>query len=73
MQTDRIEVPSKVLEGIEAVRLSGKTNMLDVPVVKKLARKMGHRDAAEWIDEHVALYVVGVFRGFEPLEEGGEA
>ena len=73
MQTERVAIPSKVLEGIEAVRVSGKTNMLDVPVVKKLAHKMGRRAAAEWIDEHVALYYVGVFRGFEATDEGGDA
>jgi len=73
METDGIEVPGKVLEGIEAVRRSGRTNMLDVLVVRKLARKMGHRDAAEWIDEHMPLYVVGVFRGFEATDEGGES
>ncbi len=73
MQTERVAIPGKVLEGIEAVRVSGKTNMLDVPVVKKLARKMGHPATADWIDEHAALHAVGVFRGFEPDEEGGEA
>jgi len=45
--------------------------MLDVPMVRKLARKMGHRDAAEWIDKHAALYAVGVFKGFRRVE-GGE-
>ena len=69
----RIPVPSEVLQGIEAVRRSGKTNMLDVPMVRKLARKMGYRKAANWIDEHVALYCVGIFRGLEAVDEGGDA
>ncbi len=44
-----------------------------IRVVKKLARRMGHRAAADWIDGHAALYVVGIFRGFEAEDEGGES
>ncbi len=71
MQTDRVAVPSNVFEGIEAIRRSGKTNMPDVQVVNKLARRMGHRDVAEWIDQHPALYAAGVIHGFQPDEGGG--
>ena len=72
-RTNPILVPDEVLRGIEAVRASGKTNMLDAPVVKRLARRMGYTEAADWIGDHLALYCVGVFAGFESIGEGGEA
>ncbi len=66
--TSRIPIPADVLEGLEAVRFSGKTNMLDIPVVAKLALDMGHPQTALWVHEHQALYAVGVFRGFEATD-----
>ena len=72
MRQTKVPVPSDVLEGLEAVRLSGKTNMLDVPTVVKLSLDMGFPQAALWVHEHQALYIVGVFKNFEPagrLEE----
>lgn len=66
METAKVPIPADVLEGLEAVRTSGKTNMLDVPVVMKLALDMGHPQTALWVREHQALYAVGIFRGFEP-------
>jgi hypothetical protein len=67
----KMPIPAHVLEGIEAVRVSGKTNMLDVPMVVKLALEMGYPEAALWVHDHQAMYVVAVFRGFRPVE-GGE-
>lgn len=64
MEQTKVPIPADVLEGLEAVRLSGKTNMLDVPMVAKLALEMGHPETALWVREHQSLYVVGVFRGF---------
>ena len=72
-RTNPVLIPDEVLQGIEAVRASGKTNMLDAPVVKRLAREMGYSEAADWIDDHLAIYCVGLFAGFEPMDEGGEA
>lgn len=31
MKRAKVPIPADVLEGLEAVRLSGRTNMLDVP------------------------------------------
>lgn len=73
METTKIVVPADVLKGLEAVRTSGKTNMLDVPVVMKLALDMGHPQTALWVREHQALYAVGIFRGFEPTAKLSEA
>lgn len=72
MEPTRVPIPADVLEGLEAVRTSGKTNMLDVPMVVKLALDMGFPQTALWINEHQALYAVGVFRGFEATERLNE-
>ena len=69
METAKVPIPGDALEGLEAVRTSGKTNMLDVPVVIKLALDMGHPQTALWVREHQALYAVGIFRGFELTAE----
>ncbi len=68
MEKNRIPVPGDVLDGIEAVRVSGKTNMLDAPMVVFHAQQMGFPEAAAWVDRHQILYAHGVFRGFEPTE-----
>ncbi len=65
----KVRVPKVVLDGLEAVRQSGLTNMLDRPVVAELAREFGFDEAARWIEAHRGLYAQGVFRGFELTEE----
>ena len=65
----KVEVPQKVLEGIMAVRDSGLTNMLDRPVVARLAERMGFDEAAQWVRSEPRTYAEGVFRGFAPQEE----
>lgn len=74
MKQAKVVVPASVLEGLEAVRLSGKTNMLDAPMVAKLALDMGFPEAAMWIESNKSLYAQGIFRGFEPETdaEGGD-
>ena len=47
----RIPIPAIVWQGIDAVRLSEQTNMLDRPVVARLAGELGWPDAARWIEE----------------------
>ena len=69
MERTKMPIPADVLEGLEAVRLSGKTNMLDVPMVIKLALEMGFPVTALWVKEHTALYAQGCLRGFEAVEE----
>jgi len=59
-----IPVPENVLRGIEAVRKSGLTNMLDRPMVIKLVRELGVPEAAEWIEKNRKLYAEGIFKGF---------
>jgi len=67
---DKIRVPKGVLEGLEAVRESGVTNMLNRPVVARLAEEMGFKEAARWIETHRKEYAEGIFRGF--AAEGGD-
>ena len=64
MERKKIEVAAEVLTGLEAVRLSGKTNMLDAPRVIELAFEMGHAEAAFWVYENRGLYAHGIFQGF---------
>ena len=60
-----VRVPPEVHEGLDAVRLSGLTNMLDRPAVARIAAEMGYAAAARWVQENRALYARGVFCGFE--------
>ena len=64
-----VRVPREVFDGIEAVRRSGATNMLDRPMVADLAEQMGFDRAARWAREHRDLYARGIFQGFEVEED----
>ena len=62
----RVAIPGDVLRGIEAVRRSGRTNMLDRPAVAAIALELGHVDAAFWLTDKAnhKTYAEGIFRGF---------
>ena len=64
-----VRVPQAVLDGLEVVRQSGATNMLDRPAVIRLAAEFGHDEAAAWVRSHRADYARGVFNGFTVAEE----
>ena len=68
---DAVPVSRSVFQGIEAVRRSGLTNMLDRPVVAGIAEEMGHVEAASWIRENRDLYARAIFRGFRIDEDEG--
>ena len=72
MERKKIEVPAEVLTGLEAIRLSGKTNMLDAPRVIELAFEMGHVNAAFWVHENHSLYAHGIFQGFAAVASPNE-
>ena len=65
----KVRVPKAVLDGLEAVRQSGLTNMVDRPVVARLATEFGFERAARWVETHRKEYAQGIFRGFEATEE----
>lgn len=69
----RIPVPAVVWQGIDAVRLSGLTNMLDRPEVARIARELDFSEAAGWIEAHPKEYAEGVFRGFVVEPDGGKS
>lgn len=69
----RIPVPAVVWQGIDAVRLSGLTNMLDRPEVTRIARELDFSEAAGWIEAHPKEYAEGVFRGFVVEPDGGKS
>lgn len=59
-----VAVPRDVLDGLEAVRRSGLTNMLDRPRVAEIAEEMGFETCARWVRENRELYARGIFEGF---------
>ena len=62
--SSKVAIPEEVWRGINAVRKSGLTNMLDRPMVAKLAQKLGFPEASNWINDNPKKYAEGVFRGF---------
>ena len=59
-----VPVPQAVLDGLEAVRASGLTNMLDWARVAELAVELGQPEAAAWMHRHMGDYIRGIFEGF---------
>ena len=47
---DGVPVTQEVFDGLEAVRRSGMTNMLDRTTVLMLAREWGFEATADWIE-----------------------
>jgi hypothetical protein len=68
-----VAIPQNVFNGIETIRLGGQTNMLDYPVVIRIARETDHPATADWIAAHLSLYSTGIFRGFVADESEKEA
>jgi hypothetical protein len=64
LQGDPVVVGAGVFQGIEAVRATGLTNMLDRSEVARLAHALGHFAARGWIEANPAAYAEGIFRGF---------
>ena len=68
--TDKVQIPENVLEGIEAVRKSGRTNMLARDTVAAIALELGYVDAAFWLEDKAnhKTYAEGIFKGFTEEE-----
>lgn len=71
MEKQPVAIPADVYEGLEVVRQSGVTNMLDRPRVIELAEMMGYDKTAEWLRTNRRAYCEGIFAGFIPDEKGG--
>jgi hypothetical protein len=65
----KVKVPKAVLDGLEAVRQSGLTNMLHRSVVAELAEEFGFEEAARWIRACPRTFAAGIFQGFAAREE----
>lgn len=59
------KVPARVLEGLEAVKKAGTTNMFDWRFVCIQAVALGYPEASEWIENNTKTYSEGIFTGFE--------
>jgi hypothetical protein len=47
---DRVQITKAVYDGLEYIRRSGATNMLDRPMVLSLAREWDFIETADWIE-----------------------
>jgi hypothetical protein len=72
MEKHPVPVPAAVYAGLEAVRQSGATNMLDRPRVIELAEMMGYDETAEWVREHRSEYARLIFAGVTVGEGGAQ-
>jgi len=70
MEKHPIPIPAAVFDGLEAVRRSGLTNMLDRPRVIEIAELWGYDETATWLRVNRNLYAQGIFQGFQVVEEG---
>jgi len=66
-----VPIPAAVFDGLEAVRRSGLTNMLDRPRVIEIAELWGYDQTAAWLRVNRTLYAQGIFQGFQVVEGGG--
>jgi hypothetical protein len=67
---DRVQVTKAVFDGLEIIRQSGATNMLDRLVVLQLAREWDLTETADWIERvDSANYRRLIFQGPEIIEE----
>ena len=66
---NRVPITRAVFDGMEFIRRSGATNMLDRPMVLNLAKEWGFTETAEWI-ESVSTGTYGrlIFQGPEIRE-----
>ncbi len=66
-----IVVPAVVLAGLEDVRTSGLTNMLDRPRVILFALVAGYNETARWVQEHRDAYARGILGGYVAADTDG--
>ena len=62
-----IQIPERILEGINAVREAQTTNMFNATMVRLQAVALGYLETAQWIEANLETYCSGVFRGFAAL------
>jgi len=69
-ESTRVQISRAIFDGLEFVRQSGATNMLDRPMVLTLAREWGFSETADWIESvGTATYAELIFKGPEVIED----
>lgn len=67
---DRVPIPKAAFHGLEFIRQSGATNMLDRPMVLNLAWEWDFPETANWIENvGTATYARLIFQGPEVIED----
>ena len=68
--TGMVKIPKNVFTAVSAVRNTGLSNMLDLPVVISIAEALGYIDEIRWLQEpsNHSIYAQGILWGFEPGE-----
>lgn len=62
-----VNIPERILQGIDAVREANTINMFNANMVRLQAVALGYMETAEWIEANLEIYCSGVFRGFVAL------
>lgn len=66
---DGVEISQQVFDGLEFIRQSGVTNMLDRPMVLELAKEWGFEATADWIERvDTRTYAGLIFKGPRVIE-----
>ena len=67
----KVKIPAGVFNGLEAVRISGRTNMFDRPVVAAIAMELGFVETAFWLTDKAnhKAFAEGIFRGFQACDD----
>jgi hypothetical protein len=55
----------KIKEQILAIRETGETNMFDVPVVRKIAKRKGYMELYNYLSDHSGEYARFILTGEE--------
>ena len=73
--TEPIKIPEEVYRGLEYVRESSETNMVNIWRVASLALQFGYPETTDWLGEteNHAHHMLGVLRGFRPLQGEDDA
>lgn len=66
----RVQITKAVFDGLEFIRRSGATNMLDRPMVLNLAREWDFTETADWIESvDTGTYGRLIFQGPDVIED----
>jgi hypothetical protein len=67
---NRVQISRAVFDGLEFIRRSGATNMLDRPMVLNLAKEWGFPDTVDWIESvDTGTYGRLIFQGPDVIED----